>query len=187
MSTIQPSHRRGAAVTERLLQTAIGLLAEHGPGVSIEDVAAEAGVHKTTVYRRWPDINTLITDAVRSHADAAIPITATGDVRADLRRLCRNVAENLGSPVGQALRRAAHLDGVEELRRGFWTERLTKAAELLTDELECATDRALSMDVVMEWLVAPIHFRINERGLPVDDNYLDALVDHFLHAITPTD
>lgn len=185
-----PKHRRGAAVTEHLLEVTLELIAERGPSLSIDDVAATADVNKTTVYRRWPDIGALIADAVKAHASKAIPIESTGDVRADLLRLTADIADNLRSPVGRALRAAAHVEGIEPLRHAFWTERLTIASELLSPEASTTdrpssplADQPVTADAIMEWLVAPLHFRIDERGLPVDDAYLAALVDHFLRGI----
>ena len=181
----RPTHRRGAAVTERLLEVTLDLIGERGPTISIDDVAATAGVNKTTIYRRWPDVATLIADAVAAHAATAIPIEPTGDVRADLRRLASDIVDNLRSPIGQALRAAAHLDGIEPLRRAFWTQRLTMAAAMLPAEARPSPpgDPDLAVDAVMEWFVAPLHFRLNERRLEVDDAYLDALVDHFLRGL----
>lgn len=183
--TKQPGHRRGAAVTEHVLQTTIDLIARDGPSLSIDDVASAAGVNKTTVYRRWSEVGDLIADAIRSHAEKAVPIEPTGDVRTDLRCLCHDVVANLRSPVGRAVLAAArqHTD-LAPLRHAFWSERLSMAADLLAPlGLTHGADLAASM---MEWLVAPLHFRETERGLPVDDDYIDALVDHFLRGLAAT-
>ena len=61
----RPGRPRSVAVDEAILDATVDLLAEQGfLGLSIEAVAARAGVAKTTVYRRWPTKDELLMDAV---------------------------------------------------------------------------------------------------------------------------
>ncbi|MEV4106644.1 TetR/AcrR family transcriptional regulator [Nonomuraea sp. NPDC049695] len=60
---------------ERITTTALDLFAEHGPAVSMEDIAHAAGLGVGTLYRHFPDRLTLVTDiantalhALRDHA-----------------------------------------------------------------------------------------------------------------------
>src|SRR5271165_6410071 len=47
-----------------ILQTALDLVVELGfRAVSIESIAAKAGVAKTTIYRRWPNKAAVVMDA----------------------------------------------------------------------------------------------------------------------------
>jgi AcrR family transcriptional regulator len=61
-----PGRPRSERAARAIIDATIGLLAEEGgvPGVSIEAVAARAGVGKTTIYRRWPNKEALIIDAL---------------------------------------------------------------------------------------------------------------------------
>lgn len=178
--TSTPSHRRGAAVTEQLMLAALELVAERrSTNISIDDVAQRAGVNKTTAYRRWSDTTTLVRDALVAHADTAVPIEPTGDTRADLIRLCTDVVANLQSPLGRSLIAAGQdTPEIQAMRSAFWTERLDAATELL-DDLAPPT----GADLVMERLVGPLHFRINERRLPLDPADIEAHVDHFLRGL----
>ena len=64
---------RTARTRAAVLAAVVGELAEHGwDQVSVESVAQRAGVHKTTVYRRWGDKNTLVTDVLTAAADDRI-------------------------------------------------------------------------------------------------------------------
>jgi AcrR family transcriptional regulator len=69
---------------EAILDATLELLAEVGiEALSMEAVAARAGVGKTTIYRRWSSKEELITAAVRRlHTEA--PIIDTGNLRDDL-------------------------------------------------------------------------------------------------------
>ena len=50
----------------------------------MDKIALRAGVHKTTVYRRWADREALVTDAVLSYAANDFQLPDTGDLAADL-------------------------------------------------------------------------------------------------------
>jgi AcrR family transcriptional regulator len=70
----RPGRPRSPAADEAILDATVDLLAEQGfLGLSVEAVAARAGVAKTTIYRRWPTKDDLLTDAVAcikgSHSD----------------------------------------------------------------------------------------------------------------------
>src|SRR5277367_995404 len=56
--------RRGEQVRRLILETAIELVFDAGfRSVSVESIAAKAGVAKTTVYRRWPNKAAVVMDA----------------------------------------------------------------------------------------------------------------------------
>jgi TetR/AcrR family transcriptional regulator, regulator of autoinduction and epiphytic fitness len=58
----------------RILQAAVDELAEVGyGGVTIESIAARAGVGKSTIYRHWPDKLALIADAFETFHEAMVP------------------------------------------------------------------------------------------------------------------
>ena len=63
-------------------------------GVSIDDVARNSGVAKTTIYRHWPSRAALLIDAC-SRMGGAQPVPDTGDLRGDLRKLTTTVAQQL--------------------------------------------------------------------------------------------
>ena len=57
--------------------------------ITIEGVAAEAGVGKTTIYRRWPTKASLYMDLYAELAAKIVPPADTGDVVTDLALLVR--------------------------------------------------------------------------------------------------
>ena len=84
-----PNQRRGRPrdpeADQAILQTTLKLLTEHGyAGLSVERVAAEAGVGKTTIYRRYTTKEELVAAAVGALKDELGPPPDTGDVRADI-------------------------------------------------------------------------------------------------------
>ena len=71
-------------------------LGDHGfDGLTVEAVAARAGVHRTTVYRRWGDIGGLLTDVFdAAGGDDWLP-PDTGSLEADLAGLNQEIYDAL--------------------------------------------------------------------------------------------
>src|SRR5690242_10855056 len=88
-----PSRARYRSVRSHraILDATNQLLAEVGyPGLTIEGVAARAGVGKATVYRWWPSKGALVVDALTENR-AVPPMHDTGSLRADLVQAVRYV------------------------------------------------------------------------------------------------
>lgn len=80
---------RSAEADEAIVKATLTLLAEDGlDGMSMDAVAAMAGVGKATIYRRWPSRRDLVAAALRS-LTSDIQVPDTGDVRDDLVALLR--------------------------------------------------------------------------------------------------
>ena len=98
-------HRRNEQARLAVLHAADDLLAERGfAGLTIEGIAARAGVAKQTIYRWWPSkvdvlLDTLIDD---SQENLAVPDTgsAVEDTRRYLRALAKFITED---PAGKVL------------------------------------------------------------------------------------
>lgn len=159
--------RRGEFVRQAVLAAALEELAERGYAeLLIENVATRAGVHKTTVYRRWPDRETLVTDAVLEQAVADFEIPDTADIDADLRSWVRHLAAWLtgpsGSPLITLLRSdASRLPAVGAAKKRFFAAR----AATMSTRLESAIGRRqLPPDTdpleLLAALVAPLYLNL---------------------------
>ncbi len=80
-----PGRPRSARADEAIIEAVLDLLAEGTPfdALSIEAVAARAGVGKATIYRRWPNKEALLFDAVRT-VKGEPAVLSGGSVRDDL-------------------------------------------------------------------------------------------------------
>ena len=107
MSTSQePRRGRGRPRTpgaeKRIIDAALEEYGEHGwSGFTMDGVARRAGVGKSTVYLRWQDKDTLLTDAVGSASDE-LGTVDTGSLRGDLRQLSANLFRQFREPAGWA-------------------------------------------------------------------------------------
>ncbi len=87
----KPGRPRSAQAHKAIIDATLELLAEEGfQGLSIEAVAARAGVGKTTIYRRWPSKDELVMDAIRE-VQIDTPVVDTGNFRNDLTALLTTV------------------------------------------------------------------------------------------------
>jgi|SRR6056297_1007729 len=128
-SGTQRTGGRSARVKQATLESAIAELTEVGyTNFNIGAVAKRAGVHESTIYRRWERKEELIGEACGSFASAILPVPDTGNLEEDLRIVFTNLAALLESPLGRtliALSFSAHEDeAFEEMRESLWRTRI---------------------------------------------------------------
>lgn len=84
-----------------MLQATLELLAEVGfEAMSIDAIAARAGIGKTTIYRRYSGKAELVADAIESiREDVVIP--DTGNLGSDIEALIENAAQITLNPLGR--------------------------------------------------------------------------------------
>jgi AcrR family transcriptional regulator len=153
--------------------------------LTIEGVAARAGVGKSTIYRHWPGKLALVEDAFRTlKAQALIP--DSGSLRdrmvAFLEELATLVEESTYSACMPALIDAAERDPqVRAFHCEFSAERRAVLVDVLRDavtrgELPADTEPELLADA----LVGPIVLRRLMSYEPFDPKLVPALVDQVL-------
>jgi AcrR family transcriptional regulator len=175
---------RSAKVKAAVLASVQDELVEAGyANLTYERVAARAGVHKATVYRRWPTKAQLVADAVLAQAGQAVPMPDTGSIRQDLRTLAHAVVANITSQPGEELLRtlvsdAARVTEIVVAGRAFWAHRFSLTAAVIRrgidrGELPPDTD----IDFLIEVLIAPLYLRLLVIGQPLTTEYADRVVD----------
>jgi AcrR family transcriptional regulator len=170
---------RGAAIAATLAELADGGYA----ALSLERVARRAGVHKTTLYRRWGTREQLVLEAMLERAGERISVPDSGSLRRDLLELARTAAVNAASPEVAAMARAVaaeapHDSDLAAANRRFWDERLALDGVIVEraierGEVEAGTDARR----VIEAVLGPIHLRLLLTGEPVDRAFLEGIVD----------
>jgi AcrR family transcriptional regulator len=96
--------RRNERVHEAILSATVELLRELGyNGLTMEKIAARAGVGKATVYRWWHGKSSLVIEAIAARLESQV-VQPTGDTRADLRALIQRIVDTYTSPdLGEVL------------------------------------------------------------------------------------
>ena len=103
MSEINKKRGRPRSVESHhsILQATLALLAEIGfDALSIEAIAARAGVGKTTIYRRYVSKEELVADAIENMREEVV-IPNTGNLWGDIDALIENAAQITLSPLGR--------------------------------------------------------------------------------------
>jgi AcrR family transcriptional regulator len=93
---------RSIEADQAILQATLSLLAEVGyQSMSIEAIAARAGVGKATIYRRYSSKEELVADALESQFGEEEPIPDTGNFWQDLEAVIGNVIEATLTDLGR--------------------------------------------------------------------------------------
>jgi AcrR family transcriptional regulator len=190
----RPRGRPRSAIADKAIRdAAVDLFAERGfEGFSVEDVADRAGVSKATVYRRYPSKVDLVVEAGSCLATDEITFPDTGNLGDDVRGLARSLVNAFkNTRPGKMMpvmtferRRYPELDAGY---RRFLADRKARTREVLRrgidrGELPPDTDVA----VMSSMLVGPIFHRLMITQEPMNEAFVDALVDALLRGFGAT-
>ncbi|MBP0455570.1 MULTISPECIES: TetR/AcrR family transcriptional regulator [unclassified Kitasatospora] len=192
-STPDPA-RRSERSRKAVLTAAAELVAEVGFGkLTIEAIAARAGVGKQTIYRWWPSKGAVVFDAFQAaneDASGSLALPDTGDLAADLRTVLRPTADQLADPAfdntGRGLVSECLLDPA--LLREYRERLMDPLLEATRDRLRTAraagriADDA-DLDLAVELLYGPMYYRWLHGLGPLDHAYADRVVEAVLRAL----
>ncbi len=174
-----------------MLEAAFELALERGlAGVSVSDVAERAGVHPTSIYRRWGDREGLLVDALLSKVGEAAPMPDTGTLEGDLRTFLRNSADFMRTPQGRMLARmAVSIDPTSDLheaRAEYWRLALANASRIFEraearGELASGTDPVAAVEIV----AGPLYMRALVTGEDLDEAFVEAILRAALTGLRP--
>jgi len=181
-------HGRSEAARVAVLEAADDLLVERGfTGVTIEGIAARAGVAKQTIYRWWTSKTAILFDAMLADAAEHFAPPDHGDLGSDLRDHLRQIATFLTATdagavcrtlAGQALHdpqvaarfQADFVEPQRERDREPFLRARRRGELSQTEDIELAIDQ----------LAGPIYYRVLVTGQGVPPEFTDALVDRYL-------
>jgi AcrR family transcriptional regulator len=181
---LRPGRPRSAAADQAIVDAALAVFAEEGfDGLTMEAVAARAGVGKATVYRRYPGKAELVIRAASCLSAAQAPEVDTGTLRGDLQAIARNLVHLLTATVAgrcvpelvSALPRCAELadeHGRFIAARRRHTLRAVERA-VARGEIHADADAELIADV----LAGPIFYRHLVLRGRLDVRYADRVAD----------
>lgn len=180
---------RSARVRADVLRSTLEALAENGAsGLTVSEIARRSGVHATSIQRRWGTLQNLTLDALLTYSQEQLPVPDTGNLRDDMVALARLIAAYLNTPLGAAL--AHTMAAVEEdpnlaeSRAQFWQTRYD-VTRVIVDraidrhELTADTDHQMALEL----LVAPLHFRALLIRQPIEEDWIERMVDTLLHGL----
>jgi AcrR family transcriptional regulator len=189
-----PGRPRSERAHEAILEATLDLLVEEGfSRMSIEAVAARAGVGKATIYRRWPSKADLVAEAVACMKDDQhFHDVDSGDVRDDLFQLGRqalkgrDTAEVTDVMVKLMSARARH----PELQEAFLRQVIAPRRKIVADVLRRGVDRGeirpdIDVELAMDVILGLLSFRsmVSARHAGISEPSLRKLIDVVLYGI----
>ncbi|MEU3186955.1 TetR/AcrR family transcriptional regulator [Streptomyces sp. NPDC006923] len=193
-----PDHsRRKERSRQAILAATRALVAEAAyESVTVEAIAARAGVGKQTIYRRWPSKSAVVFAALLALSEDAdgqsVALPDTGDLAADLKLVMRATAEEFADPAFDRLIRALNTEIANDAALAAeYREKLAqpleeaKRARLRSAQEAGQLDANADLDLALEVLYAPLFQRWLHRSGPLTAAYADSLVDATLRAFGP--
>lgn len=169
---------RTARIRAQVLAAVEAELTENGyDAVTVDAVAARAGVHRTTVYRRWRDVGGLIADVFAAARDLDWHPSDTGSLSGDLAALNREIQDSFTAESSIAMALIAVSFRSEDAARALrqlWEDRYTQC-EIVVEraigrgEIPAGTDsRALLVAAT-----APVYHQLVLLRAPADARFPD--------------
>jgi AcrR family transcriptional regulator len=181
---------RSARVQAAVFEATIHLLQEQGyEALSFASIAAHAGVHETSLYRRWGTKEQLVLDAVSGQIEKDFPVPNTGSLRSDLIQFVQFLRDFLFSSVGQALIQMANAcrysPDICAFHQGYWQHHLPDLQPLL----DRASERGelspqADCQLIFETLLGVLYVRAFVLKKSLDETLPERIVDLVLSGVS---
>ncbi|MEV0270029.1 TetR/AcrR family transcriptional regulator [Hamadaea sp. NPDC050747] len=174
--TVRRPGGRSARVRGAVLAATRELLTEGYAELTVDRIAAVAGVNKTSIYRRWTDLEGVLGDLLAEYATEAVPIPDTGDLDRDLVELAllirRGMSGEPGDLIAGLAAAAPRNERAAQVVRGFFLERFGLAQSIVDkaiarDELPVGTDARAAIETIG----APFFLRLLVTRQPIDEAF----------------
>jgi AcrR family transcriptional regulator len=183
------SERSHTAILEatRHLVTTVGY-----DNMTIEGIAARAGVGKQTIYRWWPSKAAVVLDMWAPEVHPRLGFPDTGDLAADLKTQLKAVValaedESFGQSF-RALVAESQYDAqfAAQLIARIFGPRIEACKQRLRAAQEAGQLRTdVDPDIAIDLFYGPFYHRYLLRIAPIDDAHVDSVVDTALEGLRP--
>ncbi|NMG20405.1 TetR family transcriptional regulator [Brasilonema bromeliae SPC951] len=151
--------------------------------LTIEGVAARAGVGKPTIYRRWSTKARLIIDAFLAATNPELSFPDTGSVKEDILQQMHKLVKVINSPRGQVI--ATLIGGgqtdpemIEAFRANWLSPRRFDCSQVIKKGIERGELRSdVDMEAVIDALYSPLFYRLLLKHAPLTEDFVDQLID----------
>ncbi len=174
---------RSPETREKILKAAYEMLNEVGfIDLTIEGVAARAGVGKPTIYRRWQTKAALAMDAFLEAVNPELAFPDTGGVQEDFRQQMYKIVKLMNSARGEVLASVIGCGQADEaLITAFRENWLTPRREAAKQIFQRGVDRGelkadIEIEVAIDALYSPLFYRLLLKHQPLTEQLVDELV-----------
>ncbi len=189
--TLESRHRPGgrtARTTGRIHSAVLELLTSHGhEACTFQNVAARAGVERSTLYRRYRDRWAMIIEAFAARAEFEVAITPTGDFSVDFKQLVWRFARFWSTTLAQSMLAAiiAARGTPAQDQVSQFLDRRFAAFDDLFDQAISRGDLPRSIDriEILERAAGAVIFHMLIANRLVDEGWVDRLVADTVRSI----
>lgn len=181
---------RSEALDDAIVDAASALMQSMSYGeVTIESIAAKAGVSKATIYRRWPNKSAVTVEVLlRQSLLMQIPYENT-TYREHLIRGMQGLREILSGVFAEAIVAViAETQNNEQLRKIFYEAFISKMQAIADADLDKAISRGevradITKDMIFDQLFGTFYYRLLVVHKPIDDAYITHIVDNVIRQV----
>ena len=187
-----PGRPRSERAHQAILKSTLKYLEAKQSGfadLTIENVAAEAGVGKATVYRWWPNKAALVAEAFLSGAEVELRFPDTGSVRSDMSLQMKNLVRIMRGKRGRII--SALIGGgqsdpelIQAFRERFMWPRRQEAYGTLRRGIERGElPPDLDMDVMLDTLYGALYIRFLIRHDELTEEFVDQVCEMVVEGV----
>jgi AcrR family transcriptional regulator len=184
---------RSVQSQQAILNATLTLLATEGfEAMSIEAIAARAGVGKKTIYRWWTSKEALVIDAIKGLQQTKNPVIDTGSLREDLIVMFRNAFQTWSGPLARELliKLLGEMTTHPEVYQAFYDQIIAPRFQQFTLVIQRAQAQGevrqdLDADDIIGLLAGPVwyHLLFNASSTSPASDLPERLVDAALQGI----
>lgn len=181
---------RSPKIHQAILKAAADLVLSQGFGaLSMDAIAAKAGVGRMTLYRRWPNKAAIVMDAFVARVDPGTLFIPGSNYLDTIRLQMRTMAKAFRGKDGaliRALLAAAQLDPelAAALRERWTMPRRRMAVAYFEEGIRKGYLRPdADPNAIIDLLYAPMYYRLQMGTGPLSNAYIDAIFDHAMKGL----
>lgn len=173
---------------KEILDATIEMLEENSySSLTIEAIASQAGVGKSTIYRWWDNKAYLVLDAFLMTVESEFNFDRTQSIMDNFKRQLEALTRVLNSKIGKST--LTIVTENDEIAKDFYTLFLFTKRNEAKQVLQAAIDKgevksAINMDIVLDLFYGPIYFQILIYKKIPDEDYVNDLLIHVMKGIT---
>ncbi|ARJ42940.1 TetR family transcriptional regulator [Pantoea alhagi] len=185
-----PGRPRSEACREAALRAAIELLDELGfAGLSIDGIAARAGIGKRTIYRWWSTKGAVVIEAFLTQISPRIVFPVTNNPVEDLIAQLRSVVAAYIGKDGRTVQQLLALGQADEhvlkaFAEGYIEPRRQAAREALYRILGADTVDRIDIEEVIDSIYGPIFYRLLVQHRELDEDFIERHVRIYLSGLS---
>lgn len=178
---------RSEAAHKAILRAALRLVTRHGfRAVTVNEIAAEAGVGKMTLYRHWPNKSAVVMDALLALIGDETAFPEAKNALQSLRHQLDLQAAFFRSPRGNLIRSLiSEAQSDPELATAFRERWLMPRRQgVQTTMRQAVADGSLradfDIDTAIDLLYGSIYYRLLLGTGPLDENFIENTYQQFI-------